>query len=236
MKRVAAMTIFAVGWVLSGCSLPGTADEDGSPPLVEESPGEDGRFVVVEGGLEGPATRGDWEAATSESHVECGLDDVEHRDIADALAEEVPDTGWENGGPSEPGRCGDDYETLLYRLTNCERRARGIEPMQCDRRLVWTGRAHSRDMIDRNYFSHQTPEGRTPGVRLSDRGVDWESSSENIALAPTTALTHSGWMQSDGHRANILRSEVDRVGIGVVKSEHGYVSTALFVGESEGEQ
>lgn len=224
LRRISVL----IAIVLAGCAV---FDRTGDPPpLVEEEPAGDQQYVVVEGGLEGPATRGDWDAALADPHVRCGLDDVAHGDIGDTHRDGVPDSGWDTEQVDDTNRCGDDYETLLFRLTNCERRARDLPPLTCDERLVWAGRDHSRDMIDRNYFSHRTPEGTSPGQRLSERGVEWRTSSENIAMAPTMALAHSGWMRSDGHRQNILRREVEYIGIGVIRSPHGYVMTSLFVG------
>ena len=225
MKRIfagwIAVTIGAPMW-LSCATL--TSDGGGG-----ESDGVIEKYVVVEGGIGGPATRGDWEAALESPHVRCGLDDVAHDDIGESSSERVPDDGWGQlqSGPKE--RCGDDYETLLFRLTNCERRARDIPPLSCDLRTVWASREHSRDMRDRGYFSHRTPEGLGPGERLEQRGVEWATSAENIALAPTMAFAHQGWMESDGHRANILRREVTHAGYGVIETDQGYMMTALFI-------
>lgn len=190
----------------------------------------DRQMVVVQGSIDGPATKGNWEAAVGEPNVECGLDDVEIDDIDDDHSKRVPEDGWDRPRTETGTRCGDDYESLLFRLTNCERQARGLPPLTCDLRLVWAARAHSRDMQQRDYFSHVTPEGQAPGERLTAQGVRWRSSAENIAMAPTMALAHSGWMESDGHRTNILRQQVDHVGIGVVKGERGYIMTTLFAG------
>lgn len=221
--RGIGVVVLAVGLV--GCAaITGDEDDDGFD--------EDADTVIVSAeALEGPATQGDWDAATAESEVRCGLDDVRHDDIGDARRDGVPQQGWERRQTSGRHRCGDDFETLLFRLTNCEREARNLPPLQCDERLVWAGRAHSKDMHERDYFSHVTPEGKAAGQRLTERGVHWRTSAENIAMAPTMALAHSSWMQSRGHRENILRANVDTVGIGVVRAERGYVMTALFTGD-----
>lgn len=224
----------SVGFVLAvavsvglGCSVfPTGSDEE---PSDDVAPLEE-RVIIVEGTLDGPATQGNWDAAIKEPNVECGLDEIAHDDLDDQRSEHVPRQGWEQPQVTDGERCGDDFETLLYRLTNCERRARGLEPLQCDERLVWASRAHSKDMRDRDYFDHQTPEGRAAGDRMTDFGIQWRMSAENIAIAPTMALAHSGWMESEGHRRNILRPQAEYMGVGIVKADGGYVMTTLFAG------
>lgn len=219
-----AVSIFAlicsVGWL--GCTaLSSDGDGAANDEVVEQ-------YVVIEGGFGGPATRGDWEAATESPHVQCGLADVAHDDIDDTSQTQVPDDGWSRQQADSGDRCGDDYETLLFRLSNCERRARDLPPLKCDLRATWISREHSKDMRDRGYFSHRSPEGKGPGERLADRGVEWSTSAENIALAPTMAHAHEGWMESEGHRQNILRREVTHMGIGVIETEYGYMMTQMF--------
>lgn len=231
MKSIAApMATASVGIVvlLTSCASQGTGDD--GPPSIEEAGDESGRFVVVEGGIDGPATRGDWDSAVAEPHVYCGIDDVKTDDISDRREDTVPDSGWDRRQADEHGRCGDDYETLMFRLSNCEREARGLPPLQCDLRLVWTARAHSQDMADRDFFSHHSPEGATPGDRLTQKGVHWRSSGENIAIAPTMSLGHTGWMESRGHRESILGAEFTHMGLGIIKDDRGYVMTGLFTG------
>lgn len=173
------------------------------------------------------ATAGDWESIQSE-YVHCGLEDIESADLGREYEEVVPRAGWEQRGEEAQGVCGDDYESLLFRLANCERRSRGLDELSCDRRLVWSGRAHSRDMIERDYFSHIDQQGRTPGQRLQARGLQFQRTGENLALAPTMALLHRGWMESQGHRESILSRDFSHMGVGVIRSDLGYVSTALF--------
>ncbi len=218
--RVLIWVAFATSLTLMSCTTTdGSSDDDGVAY----------RMVQVQGGIDGPATRGDWKSAKAETHVMCGLEDVEHSDIGEERDHSVPNGQWNGVRPDRPGRCGDDFETLMYRLTNCERAARGLPPLECDMRLVWAARAHSLDMIEREYFSHDSPDGTNPGQRLADRGVDWHASAENIALSPTMALAHTGWMQSRGHRTNVLEGRFTHIGFGVVKTERGYMSTGLFI-------
>lgn len=184
---------------------------------------------VSDGAIGGPATQGDWDAATAEPNVECGVDDVRSDDIGDRQDHSVPDEGWDKPRTPSGDRCGDDYETLLFRMTNCEREVRGLPALDCDRRMVWAGREHSRDMERRDYFDHVTPEGLTPDDRLDERGVDWLATAENIAQAPTLALAHTAWMESRGHRTNVLSADVTHMGVGVIEGERGYMITTLFI-------
>ena len=71
-------------------------------------------------------------------------------------------------------------------------------------------------MFARGYFAHDTPEGRSPFDRMREANVRFTTAGENLALAPTIPVAHTGLMNSPGHRANILRREFGRVGIGVM--------------------
>lgn len=212
--------------LIVGCAAP--AAEQREYTGDQDAPSQE--TIVIQGSLDGPATEGDWDSATAETHVQCGLDDVEHGDIDEVRSDAVPEQGWGERQSDESGRCGDDFETLMFRLANCEREVRDLPPLECDLRLVWASRAHSLDMRERDYFSHRSPDGLGPGTRLSERGVDWRSSAENIAIAPTMALAHTGWMESEGHRRNILREENTYTGVGVIKASRGYILTTLFAG------
>src|SRR6185503_18152883 len=66
------------------------------------------------------------------------------------------------------------------------------------------------------YFAHETPEGLSPFDRMRAANVRFLVAGENLALAPTLSLAHTGLMNSPGHRANILRPQFGRVGIGIM--------------------
>ena len=109
-----------------------------------------------------------------------------------------------------------DLEKRMLDLVNQERQAAGLSPLQADPELTEVARKHSADMFARGYFAHDTPEGLSPFDRMKAANVRFTTAGENLALAPTLQIAHMGLMNSPGHRANILRREFGRVGIGVM--------------------
>lgn len=116
----------------------------------------------------------------------------------------------------ETSRPRPDLEKQMLDLVNQERQAAGLPPLAADPELTEVARRHSADMFKRGYFAHDTPEGRTPFDRMREANVRFITAGENLALAPTISVAHNGLMNSPGHRANILRKEFGRVGIGVM--------------------
>ena len=104
----------------------------------------------------------------------------------------------------------------MLALVNQERGQRGLKPLQADEALRAVARAHSRDMFARGYFSHISPEGRSPFDRIRAADIRFLAAGENLALAQTLPTAHQGLMNSPGHRANILRPTFGRIGIGVL--------------------
>ena len=95
--------------------------------------------------------------------------------------------------------------------------------------LIPVARRHSRDMFARGYFSHVSPDGENLGDRLRKARESYLMAGENLALAPTLHSAHTGLMRSPGHRANILRPQFGRVGIGVLDAGvHGLMVTQNF--------
>jgi uncharacterized protein YkwD len=122
-----------------------------------------------------------------------------------------------------------DLEAQMLELVNAERRAAGLNAVKPDARLKEVARAHSRDMFARGYFSHYTLEGEDLGERLQDARIGYLSAGENLALAPTLLAAHNGLMHSPGHRANILRPQFGRLGIGILDGgNHGLMVTQAF--------
>jgi len=109
-----------------------------------------------------------------------------------------------------------DLEARMLELVNQERQAAGLAPLQADPELTEVARKHSADMFARGYFAHDTPDGLSPFDRMKAANVRFTTAGENLALAPTLGIAHTGLMNSPGHRANILRREFGRVGIGVM--------------------
>lgn len=107
-------------------------------------------------------------------------------------------------------------EKEMLRLVNEERSKRGLSTLKFDEKLSEVGRKHAADMFKRGYFSHYTPEGRSPFDRLEGAGVSYLTAAENLAYAPEVELAHSGLMKSEGHRKNILDPSFNRIGIGVI--------------------
>ncbi len=109
-----------------------------------------------------------------------------------------------------------DLEKRMLQLVNEERTKNGLKPLAWDSTLVPVSRSHSIDMFRRGYFSHITPEGKTPADRVRAAGIRYLITGENLALGPTLTICHTGLMNSPGHRANILHKSYGRMGIGVM--------------------
>jgi uncharacterized protein YkwD len=109
-----------------------------------------------------------------------------------------------------------DLEKQMLDLVNRERVAAGLNPLAPDPELTEVARKHSTDMFVRGYFAHDTPEGLSPFDRMHAANIQFLTAGENLALAPTITVAHTGLMNSPGHRANILRPQFGRVGIGVM--------------------
>jgi uncharacterized protein YkwD len=98
--------------------------------------------------------------------------------------------------------------------TNIHRASAGCAPVQADPRLTAAAQAHSDDMANRNYFSHTTPEGITFDARIKAAGYP-SPGGENIAKGQATARdVMAAWMDSDGHRKNILNCAFTSIGVG----------------------
>jgi uncharacterized protein YkwD len=107
-------------------------------------------------------------------------------------------------------------ETQMLGLVNEERRKRDLPALTWAPNVVPVARAHAKDMWERHYFSHYSPEGKDVGDRLNAAKISYSIAGENLALAPTLQTAHTGLMNSEGHRENILEARFTKVGIGVI--------------------
>lgn len=100
---------------------------------------------------------------------------------------------------------------------NVYRAKSGAAPLHFDARLTAAAEDRMRDMEDLEYWAHDAPDGRTPFVWLKARGYEYQYAGENLATGfETTEVLVQGWMESPGHRANILSLDYDDVGIAVI--------------------
>lgn len=121
-------------------------------------------------------------------------------------------------------------ESQMLALVNEERAERGLRPLALDPQLVPVARAHSTEMFRLRYFGHVSPVTGTPFDRLAAAGIEYSRAGENLAYAHSVAVAHRGLMESPGHRANILRPEFTRIGIGVISAgPYGRMFTQLFL-------
>ena len=121
------------------------------------------------------------------------------------------------------------YEQEVFDLVNQIREENGLEPFVYNETLAETARAHSQDMIDRNFFDHTNPDGKSPFDRMRDNGLSYSMAAENIAVGyPSPEAVVEGWMNSEGHRANILGG-CEELGVGLaLGGSYGYYWTQCF--------
>lgn len=120
-------------------------------------------------------------------------------------------------------------EAQTFALVNAERKKTGVKELVWAPEIVPVSRAHARDMWERKYFSHYSPEGKDVGDRLNASGINYGLAGENLALAPTVSTAHTGLMNSEGHKANILEPSFKKVGIGVIDNEiYGKMFVQVF--------
>lgn len=119
-------------------------------------------------------------------------------------------------------------EQEVVDIVNAERADEGCGPLHVDDRLVAASRAHSRDMRERDFFDHTNPDGESPWDRAGEQGYD-SPGGENIARGQQDAeAVMQSWMDSPGHRANILNCDFAAIGVGVELGDGGPWWTQLF--------
>ncbi|QEK12879.1 SH3 domain-containing protein [Crassaminicella thermophila] len=122
-------------------------------------------------------------------------------------------------------------ENEMLRLINGERTKRGLNPLKLDMSITEVARLKSQDMIDNNYFSHNSPTYGSPFDMMKDFGIKYLTAGENIAGNPSVRDAHKSLMNSEGHRKNILNPNFTHIGIGIKEGgKYGKIYTQMFVG------
>jgi len=115
------------------------------------------------------------------------------------------------------------FEKRVLELVNEERAARGLSALKWSNELSNVARAHSKDMHDRGFFSHTSPDGKSPFDRIKAAGISYSYAAENIAAGQSTPeAVVEGWMNSKGHRENILNANLKYLGVGFYEAAGGY--------------
>ena len=122
-----------------------------------------------------------------------------------------------------------DYESEVARLVNEIRVQYGLNTLALDAELSRVARYKSQDMRDKNYFDHTSPTYGTPFQMMKSFGISYKTAGENIAYGyATPQAVINGWMNSSGHRANILNASYTKIGVGYVADGHYW--TQMFIG------
>ena len=121
------------------------------------------------------------------------------------------------------------FENEVIRLVNEARAANGLQPLTANWELSRVARYKSQDMADNRYFSHTSPTYGTPFQMIKAFGLSFRTAGENIAYGQRTPqAVMNGWMNSSGHRANILNASYTQIGVGYVADGHYW--TQMFIG------
>lgn len=115
-------------------------------------------------------------------------------------------------------------------LSNQQRVSNGLEPLSTNTALTNAARAKAQDMIANNYWAHVSPSGKTPWDFIDDTGYSYSTAGENLAKDfDTSSGAVNGWMNSPGHRANILNASFKDTGIAVINGTLQGSETTLVV-------
>ncbi|WP_226677375.1 CAP domain-containing protein [Rossellomorea aquimaris] len=123
------------------------------------------------------------------------------------------------------------YVKQVIDLTNQERKKNGLSALKMDGELSNVAEMKSEDMKEHDYFSHTSPTYGSPFEMMENFGVDYSTAAENIAVGQKTPESVvNAWMDSPGHRKNILNKQVTHIGVGTAKdASQGIYWTQMFI-------
>lgn len=123
-------------------------------------------------------------------------------------------------------------EKEVFNLINAQRTKNGLSALMIDDEVQNVARIKAQDMVNNNYFSHTSPTYGSPFDMLKSFGVSYKSAGENIAGNSSNSGAVNAWMNSEGHKANILSNNYNYTGIGVVSSpKYGKMYVQMFIGK-----
>lgn len=129
----------------------------------------------------------------------------------------------ENTDKAEQTKDASQFEQKVVDLVNQEREKQGLKPLTLNKKLSDVARTKSKDMMDKGYFDHNSPTYGSPFDMMKQFGIEYTTAGENIAKgqqSPEDVM--NAWMNSDGHRKNILNPDFTEIGVGYVKGDTTY--------------
>ena len=125
------------------------------------------------------------------------------------------------------------FQKEVVRLVNVERQKQGLGKLSLNAKLSNVATLKSQDMINKNYFDHTSPTYGSPFDMMKQFNISYKTAGENIAKGQKTpAEVVKAWMNSQGHRENILNKNYTEIGIGVAKDANGTLYwTQMFIGK-----
>lgn len=125
----------------------------------------------------------------------------------------------------------ESMEKEVFNLVNQERKKQGLSELSYNWEVARVARIKSEDMMNNGYFSHTSPTYGSPFTMLKNFGINYSAAGENIAKGQRSASeVMNSWMNSSGHRANILNTNYKEIGVGAVKDKNGTIYwTQMFI-------
>jgi uncharacterized YkwD family protein len=125
----------------------------------------------------------------------------------------------------------DDQHARILKLVNTERAKFGIQPLKMNSSLCRLAELKSEEMVQKNYFSHQSPNHGSAFDMMRSYGINYMIAGENLAIDKDADYAHNAWMNSKAHKENILNPSFTQIGIGIcAKGNSSYVYTQMFIG------
>jgi len=141
------------------------------------------------------------------------------------------EAGTTGGGTAAGSGAMSSDESRILQLVNAERAKAGAKALSASSDCTRLARMKSQDMADNNYFSHQSPTYGSPFDMLKSNNVSYMYAGENIAMNQSAEAAFKAWMNSEGHRKNILNPNFTELGVGIAPKGNGsYIYTQLFIG------
>lgn len=136
--------------------------------------------------------------------------------------------GQSSGSQTSSSMNSDEKE--VFNLINKQRTNNGLTALKVDEELQRVARIKAEDMVTNNYFSHQSPTYGSPFDMLNSFKISYRAAGENIAANSSNSGAVNSWMNSSGHKANILSSSFNYTGVGVVSSpKYGKIFVQMFI-------